>query len=169
MSIDIRDKIFLSLDNFLEFISNTGKKDGYSLKEMFKKGLDGTLQIRHETKKAYRLRYSLSDLTRLRYSLSELTTHWAGYKLSPFPGCCGIVVSFNAFIDKDYQGYGLGQWFHQQRLTLMKVLGYSCAMCTVTSDNDVEKHILTKNGWKSVHSFKNSRTGNTVEIWVKDL
>jgi len=51
----------------------------------------------------------------------------------------------------------------------MNEAGYSATICTVTSTNTKQINILLKNGWKGVHSFKNRRTGNTVEIWVKDI
>lgn len=152
MSLLGKDRTFSSLENFLEWMQAKKKETGYQLEDLFNKGLDATLTIAHYTTMSI-----------------DYTWMWARYSLSPFPGCCGIVVSHNAYVWNEVNGFGLGQWFLKQRQTLMKVLGYSCAIATVTSDNSAEKHILTKNGWTFAHSFVNSRTGNTVEIWVKNL
>lgn len=102
-------------------------------------------------------------------SAYDWVSQWLKYTLAPMPGCCGIVVSTGAWIHPFFQGKGLGDYFHKERVNLMKDLGYSCGMCTVTSENKTQIHILEKNNWKQVHSFENKRTGNIVQIWVKDL
>src|SRR4051812_16307854 len=76
---------------------------------------------------------------------------WSQYFLSPFPGCCGLVVSHGSWLMTDKRGLGLGQYFHQERLSLMKVLGYSCGIATVVKGNTAETAILNKNGWTPVH------------------
>ena len=95
--------------------------------------------------------------------------YWTQYCLSSFPGCCGILVSHASNIIKEYRGFGLGDYFHKERLQLAKDMGYSCVTCTTISSNEAEIKILQNNGWKKVHEFKNSRTGNTVHMWVKDI
>lgn len=123
------------------------------------KGLEETINIEHKVAKE----------VGYKGKQYEMTFSWASYSLSPFPGNCGIVVSHNAWIDTDQRGYGLGQYFHEERLKFIKDLGYSCGICTVISTNTAEKNLLLKNNWKRVYSFLNKRTSNTCEIWVKDI
>ena len=120
-----------------------------------------SIEIRHTTDKVYR------DYT--GRSGPEYTNTWASYKLDQLPGCCGVVVSNGAFIDKDQRGVGLGTFFHNERIELSKYLGYSCMMATTTNNNLTEQHILKSSGWNNVHSFTNRRTGNRVQIWIKDI
>lgn len=131
------------------------------LKAVLSKGLDKTLTISRETTSCY---------ANLNQTLNQTFSWvWVSYSLSPLPGCCGVVVSHNAYVSCNVEGYGLGDYFHKERLGLMKDLGYSCSLCTVTGQNEKQKHILTKNGWNKVDEFVNSRTKNTVEIWTKHL
>lgn len=91
------------------------------------------------------------------------------YELNPFPGCNQLVVSNHAYITPEWRGKGYGKEQHEQRLKNAKDMGYDCIVCTVHSSNDKEKTILSANGWKTVHAFKNRETGHQVEIWVKNL
>lgn len=94
---------------------------------------------------------------------------WARYSLTPLPGCHGVLVSHDSHLTEDKRGYGLGDFFHKERLSIAETALRSCMLCTVESNNEVEKHILQKNNWAKVHEFLNKDTNNTVEIWVKNL
>jgi len=94
---------------------------------------------------------------------------WSSYNLDQLPGCCGVVVSNGAYLNHNQRGYGLGEYFHKERIDLATYMGYSCMMATTILNNEAENHILRNNGWKTVHSFVNKRTGNTVLIWIKDI
>jgi hypothetical protein len=137
-------------------ISTTLEKFQETEEFQYSKVLRNTIQISRRTE-------------RTQEKWTDSSYPWVHYCLSPLPGCCGVVVSHNAYLASDYRGYGLGDYFHKERLSLMKDLGYSCGLCTVTSDNEVQKNLLLKNGWKLIHVFKNKRTGNLVEIWSKDI
>lgn len=91
------------------------------------------------------------------------------YELNPFPGCNQIAVSNHAHIFPDYRGEGKGQLQHRQRLQKAKELGYNLLVCTVKSDNKIEKHILEKYGWEKNTSFFNTETENQIEMWTKVL
>lgn len=91
------------------------------------------------------------------------------YELNPFPGCNQIVVSNHAHIFRGYRGEGRGQIQHQERLIKAKELGYDLIICTVKSDNDVEKHILEKYGWQRMLNFINTETENPIEMWARLL
>lgn len=94
---------------------------------------------------------------------------WMRYYLSPFPGNCGIVVSNYVWLSEHCRGYGLGEFFHKERLSFMEDMNYSCGMCTTVDGNKPQEAILRNNGWKIVHTFVNKRTNNKCLIWVKDL
>ena len=47
---------------------------------------------------------------------SEKDIIWSDYKLQPMPGCCGLVVSFNANVREEFHGYSFGDYFHKERL-----------------------------------------------------
>lgn len=90
-------------------------------------------------------------------------------ELNPFPGCNQIVVSNHAFIFPEKRGKGEGRKNHQLRVQRAKDLGYDLVLCTVRSNNVRELAILTTEKWEKLTTFKNSETGNMVELWMKLL
>lgn len=91
------------------------------------------------------------------------------YELNPFPGSNQLVVSNHAFIYPEHRGQGMGQLQHAQRLAKAKELGYDAIMCTVREGNAVEKHILQKNRWSYLHTYKSKETGHRIEVWIRNL
>lgn len=94
---------------------------------------------------------------------------WTTYTLYPFPGCCGAAIFSGHWVDASKQKNGVGTKLHDEAILNLQRFGYSCSVCTLTSDMVAEIKILFRSGWKRVHTFKNKRTRNTVEIWVRDL
>lgn len=86
-------------------------------------------------------------------------------EISDLPGCPQIAVSHYVFMRDGQKGQGKGQVAHKERIKLSQELGYDYILCTVISTNELEKHILKKNGWKKLDSFKSSKSKNEVEIW----
>jgi len=91
------------------------------------------------------------------------------YELNPFPGNNQIVVSNHAFIYPSHRNRGFGKVQHEQRLAKARELGYNYILCTVNKENDVECHILEKNGWHMFDGFLNLETDNYVGIWGRYL
>lgn len=92
------------------------------------------------------------------------------FKLVEQPNCCGIVVSTDTWVRKEYRSSGIAQSMMYLKEALAKVYGYSCMIATVNlTDNAVEEHILTKFGWKKMDEFINSRTNHLVGIFTKRL
>lgn len=91
------------------------------------------------------------------------------YELNSFPGCNQIVVSNHSFVKPELRGMGLGKQIHQERLDLMKELGYDYALCTVKADNIAQISILVKNQWKFLDSFHNKETGHDVLIYGRKV
>ena len=42
-------------------------------------------------------------------------------------------------------------------------------MCTDLKSNTPQMKTLDKNGWKHIHEFKNPRTGNILNVTIKEL
>lgn len=90
-------------------------------------------------------------------------------ELNPFPGCSQIVVSNHAFIYPEKRGHGEGRKNHQLRVQRATDLGHDVIICTVRAKNLVELAILRTEGWEKLLDFKNTETGNMVELWAKKL
>lgn len=91
------------------------------------------------------------------------------YEFNQFPGCAQLIVSNHAFITKDQRGKGFGQKQQLAKLEFAAQLGYNCIICTVKQSNVAEKRILSKNGWKHVHTFFNTESNCPIEIHVRDI
>lgn len=91
------------------------------------------------------------------------------YELDSLPGSPQVVVSHAAFVHPSYRGEGHGKRDHAARVQKMRELGYDLALCTVVSDNHVQKHILEVNGWILLQKFYSSRSCHWVEVWSKIL
>lgn len=91
------------------------------------------------------------------------------YELNPFPGSNQIVVSNHAFIRPEFRGQGLGHKQHRERLQKAKALGYDLIICTVRTDNVVERHILLKNGWTFIQRFRSTETNHELDLFTRRL
>jgi hypothetical protein len=86
------------------------------------------------------------------------------FSLQQLPGCCGVCVSFWARTADGQKRKGYGTALNEYRKELAKSMGYTVLMCTDVAHNVPQRKILEKNGWKTLQSFTNKRTGNTVNI-----
>jgi len=98
------------------------------------------------------------------YAVYAKETVLSTFKLYRMPHCCGILISCNAFVNKEFRGKRVGTTLNMLRQDIGRVLGYSLLMCTDISQNAPQRKLLATNGWTDLKSFKNKRTGNTVFV-----
>lgn len=91
------------------------------------------------------------------------------FKLTEFPGCCGIMTSFNVSVNPLYRNKGLGTELHNYRKVLSKVNGYTTMICAYADHNEAQYRILKNNNWENVYTFTNNRTSNRIIVSCCDL
>ena len=91
------------------------------------------------------------------------------FKLIQMPGCCGICISTGTYVHPDFRGKGVNILLNNFRIDIAKHLGYGLLMCTDLKSNTPQMKTLDKNGWKHIHEFKNPRTGNILNVTIKEL
>ena len=91
------------------------------------------------------------------------------FKLIQMSGCCGICISTGTYVNPDFRGKGVNIILNNFRIDIAKHLGYGLLMCTDLKSNTPQMKTLDKNGWKHIHEFKNPRTGNILNITIKEL
>lgn len=91
------------------------------------------------------------------------------FKLIQMSGCCGICISTGTYVNPDFRGKGVNVILNNFRIDIAKHLGYGLLMCTDLKSNTPQMKTLDKNDWKHIHEFKNPRTGNILNITIKDL
>lgn len=91
------------------------------------------------------------------------------FYFSPMPGCCGVVVSNNTFLQPSYRRSIYSQPFRDLKELAAKSLGYSCMIATGVSEDVASHKNLLKSNYKLVSQFYNNRTGNKLDVAVKVL
>ena len=91
------------------------------------------------------------------------------FKLIQMPGCCGICISTGTYINPEFRGKGVNIILNNFRIDIATYLGYGLLMCTDLKSNIPQMKTLDKNGWKHVHEFNNPRTGNILNVTIKEL
>ena len=91
------------------------------------------------------------------------------FKLIQMPGCCGICISTGTYVNPEFRGKGVNIILNNFRIDIAKHLGYGLLMCTDLKSNTPQMKTLDKNGWKHIHEFKNPRTGNILNVTIKEL
>ena len=92
------------------------------------------------------------------------------YELTSFPGSEGdICISHGALVYEKFQGKGIGQELHKERLQKIKDGGYTLGMCVVNAENAKQIHILVKNRWECIHTFISECSCHRLHIYVKNV
>lgn len=107
--------------------------------------------------------------TNLLFNLYLEDTNLAQFNLIEMPGCCGVCISFNSWINYPYRRKGVGTLLAEFRKKAANLLGYTVMLCTDVDSNIPQQRILDKLNWEQIYSFKNKRTGNNVNIHAVTL
>lgn len=91
------------------------------------------------------------------------------FSLAPMPGCCGMVVSTDSFLNKDSRHSGLSEPFRQLKHKLAKDLGYTVMIATSQTKDISALANMLKSKYEIVKVFRNKRTTNDVGIGIKIL
>src|SRR3990172_12791474 len=75
-------------------------------------------------------------------------TKVAQFTLSQLPGCCGIAVSTETYVDPNFRRQGLGTMLLQVKEALAREFGFSLLLATVKLSNEAEIACLTKAEWR---------------------
>jgi len=89
------------------------------------------------------------------------------FYFSPMPGCCGIVVSHNTFLNTDCRGSGVSDPFRKIKNELAKALGYTVMIATTQMHNLPGVGNMIKSKYKIPLTFTNKRTSNLIGLGYK--
>lgn len=90
-------------------------------------------------------------------------------RIDDLPGNGQVAVFNYVFTPSNNRGRGSGRIAHEARLDEARRLGYDYAICTMDSDNEIQRKILVRFKWKFLFSFMSSRTGHIVSMFGKEL
>lgn len=90
-------------------------------------------------------------------------------RLTKLPGCCGACVINKVEIHPELRGNGIGKAFIKVLEAFARSLDYSCLIATVEKFNCQANAIASCLGFTRSDQFTNTRTNNTVIVYVKDI
>lgn len=113
----------------------------------------------------------LQETTHFSFTRSYgITTEYLGdFSFSTLEGCCGVVVSSNSRLEKNYRQSSVSDTFRKIKELLADHLGYSLMLATVQTDNIPAMGNMFKSKYKVHETFKNKRTGNVIAIATKKV
>jgi hypothetical protein len=139
----IEKKTTLLLENRREKLITTDNIDMESVKE---KGLFNPIYIRYV------------------FDVGNQETEAGHCTFVPMPGCCGVIISTELWIEPKYRGRNYNKIFFELRKELAKKLGYSKILATIRMDNIPEVVACAKYGWHFIETFTNKRTNNLLAL-----
>lgn len=89
------------------------------------------------------------------------------FAMSPFPGCCGIVVIHNLFVYREYRGSKYSDQIREAKPMIAKLFGYTLMIATTNHDKYATAN-MEKAGYTFVHEFRNTRTDNLIRIGIRN-
>lgn len=91
------------------------------------------------------------------------------FSFSPMPGCCGIVVSHDTYLNPDVRRTFNSNAFRGLKEAFAKRLGYSRMIATTVMSDPASSGNMMKSGYRINDVFRNKRTSNDVGIGIKKI
>jgi len=112
-----------------------------------------------------------SGCNTIRFSITDETTGYTicDFFLSTFPGCCGIMISHNTYVDPIYRKKGISKILQTLKEEIAIETGFSLLLA-VDLENSISKDFLPKFKWYEIGKrFKNKRSGNELLLFAKNV
>lgn len=97
----------------------------------------------------------------------DVWEYYAQFKLGPFLGNCGIIILSGVYVLASIRKQKMGSFLHALAEIIGAKAGFTNMIATDIFDNAVEIHILEKQKYQCVSTFKNHRTSNKLGIFSK--
>lgn len=125
--------------------------------------------------------------TELMHRSGELLTNlysFGTWTITQLNGAEAAVWISRVWLDKSFQGRGLGSLLHKLRLQYLKDMGYLVAHCCTYDPipgmyqpwegrtkelAEKRRHILLKHGWVEDYTYESPQEANAVTMWHKVL
>lgn len=134
----------------------------------------------NQTELLYRANSGMSSSGEL---LTDLYAFGA-WRFERLQGAEAAVWISGVWLNKEFQGRGLGSLLHKLRLQYLKDMGYLVAHCCTYTPipgmrqpwegrtkelAEKRRHILLKHGWVEDYTYESPQEANTVTMWHKVL
>lgn len=99
-----------------------------------------------------------------RYSGSN-----GAFYVSPLPGNSQVAVTHGTFVPKRLRRKGKGHELKMQQLIALEKDQYNYTLCTVRADNEAQRRVLKKAGYRLLDSFTSHQTDALTELWGREV
>ena len=101
--------------------------------------------------------------------MTRYCTPYGAYEIDSTPGQPQVAHCHSFFVKPALRGRGLGHKLKRHQNATLAALGYDFAICTVATGNAAQKRVLDAAGWKRIAEFENTRSGETTELWGRNV
>jgi GNAT superfamily N-acetyltransferase len=91
------------------------------------------------------------------------------FQLKDMYNCCGIIVGSDLYVAKKVRNLGLGTLFTKFMVDFSAYYGYGVLQGSDKKENEYQRRIFEKLGWKMINEFVNPKTQHLLNIWLFDL
>jgi len=99
--------------------------------------------------------------------MSRFSTRHGAYEISSLPGQSQVAVCHSFVVPEGLRNKGYGHALKAQQAIELDTQHYDLALCTVAADNERQKRVLAKAGWRRLTQFHNRRSCETTELWCR--
>lgn len=89
----------------------------------------------------------------------------AAFEIDSLPSQCQVAICHGFFVAPTARGKGIAHQAKKAQAEILKGLAYDYAICTVMADNQAQKRVLEKAGWKRLDGFNSGRQDAQIELW----
>jgi hypothetical protein len=93
----------------------------------------------------------------------------ASFNLSFMYGCKAILISHGTIIQPSYRNRKLSYVLQTIKNRIAKDLVVAALIATVRVDNTPEQKVISKSDWKKLIKIKNVRSGNEIDLIIKQF
>lgn len=105
----------------------------------------------------------------IEYRPNQYTVLLAEFNMLDFATTESIAIVSRVYVEEKFRGLGLGQYLHKLRIAFAKEEKIDFLMVITIQTNDVQNHIMKKNGWKIIKSYTTSQYKQKVYLWMLDI
>ena len=97
--------------------------------------------------------------------MTRYATPHGAYEIDSVPGQPQIAHCHGLFVKPHLRGNGHGHALKAHQMQTLRDLGYDYATCTIDAQNDRQRTILMKSGWRLLGNIPNSKAGGITQLW----
>ena len=97
--------------------------------------------------------------------MTRHSTAYGAYEIESLPSQPQIAHCHGLFVRPEHRGNGHGHALKAHQMQTLRELGYDYATCTIDAQNERQRTVLMKAGWRLLGNIQNSKTCGITQLW----